>query len=353
MKENDDNIENEINEEGEKEEKDEPENFEKEENDENINSKKREIIGPRIKMQKKNKKEDKELQEACEDSKERKERLKEEKKLKEKERLQKKEEDLKNKNLIYRIDEENYKCADCQIEKPTVISINNGITICNSCAQQHQILGHSISYLKNINEKLDEYLFNFIVFGSNTRFKKFILTENIDGNLSIKKRYKTQALYFYRKMLKAKVFGKELPIKEYNDPNEIVENNIEDDYPEFNKYIIKNQIIEKGVFKKESKLQKIFNKLIIGTKEKNTKNVLLLRARSSVNEELKKENVNTNEGDDINKINIFKKPPPSKQFCNDIKESERHINENEDTENVVTTSGIRQTEDKINKKENV
>ena len=153
-----------------------------------IKRKKREISGPRIKKQKMNKTEDKELQIACEDKEEKKERLKEERK--EKEKLRKKEEELKNKNLIYRIDEQNYICGDCEKEKSIYISINNGITICNTCAQEHQLLGHSISYIISINEKLDEYIFNFIVFGSNTRFKRFIINENIDNNFQIKKKYK-------------------------------------------------------------------------------------------------------------------------------------------------------------------
>ena len=135
-----------------------------------IKKKKKEMVGPRIKKCKTNKTEDRELQIACEDKEERKERIKEEKKLKKKEKQRKKEEELKNKNLIYKIDDENYNCADCGKQKSTYLSINNGITLCDSCSQQHKILGNSISYIKNINDKLDEYLFNFIVFGSNTRF---------------------------------------------------------------------------------------------------------------------------------------------------------------------------------------
>jgi len=62
-------------------------------------------VGPKIKMRKINKKEDKELQIACEDPQERKERLKEEKIERQKQKQKKKEEELKNKNLIYKIDE--------------------------------------------------------------------------------------------------------------------------------------------------------------------------------------------------------------------------------------------------------
>ena len=322
-------------------------------------SKKKEIIGPKIKKQKKNKTEDIDLQIALEDEYERKERIKEDKKAKQKEELKLKEEELKNKNLIYKIDEENYNCVDCGNEKSTFISINNGVTICEMCAQQHQLLGHSISYLKNINDQLDEYLFNFLVFGSNTRFKLFIKNEKIDEELTIKKKYKTKALYYYRKLLKNKVNGIYLPIKEYVNPNEIIENNNEDDYPEFKKYIIKQQIIEKGEFKKESKIKNILNKIIrIGNKNKES-NIFILRHKSSTNEELKKENTHTNEGDDVDKINVFKNSPPSITYDPDkIKESSRPINidknENETrkTEENEDTARNHQTPEGIIKKSN-
>ena len=41
--------------------------------------------------------------------------------------------------------------------------------------------------------------------GSNTKFKRFLTQENADPSLSIKSKYKTQALHFYRKILRAKI----------------------------------------------------------------------------------------------------------------------------------------------------
>ena len=90
-------------------------------------------IGPRMKYQKRNIKEDIELQIACEDAEERKERLMQEK-------LKKKEIMLKNKNLIYKIDEDNYYCVDCGNPQSNFISINNGVTLCNNCAEIHKTL---------------------------------------------------------------------------------------------------------------------------------------------------------------------------------------------------------------------
>ena len=141
------------------------------------------LIGPRIKHQKRNKKEDIELQIACEDEEERKERLSQEKE-------KKKEIKLKNKNLIYKIDEENYNCVDCGNPQSSFISINNGVTLCSKCAEMHKKFGNNISYILNINDELDEYLFNFIVFGSNSKFKKFLENEQVDKKLNLKKNIK-------------------------------------------------------------------------------------------------------------------------------------------------------------------
>ena len=254
-------------------------------------------IGPKMKKCKREQKEDKELQIACEDREERKERIKEEKLEAKIKKQKQKEEELKKKNVIYLIDEENYKCVDCDKEKTTYISINNGVTLCDFCAKLHMSLGNSISYIRNINDQLDEYLFNYIVFGSNTKFKRFILNEKMEQNLIPKKKYKTKCLSYYRKMLKSKVKGIIPPEKNYENPNEI-DKDIEDDYPEFKKYKIEKQIIINCAFKGESKFGYIFNKLIsIKNNFGNKKNaIMLLRTRSSV-DELKGDIFNTDEDD--------------------------------------------------------
>ena len=309
----------------------------------------RDLVGPRIKKSKENKIEDKLLQIACEDKEERKERLREEKKERQRKKQQKKEEELKNKNLIYKIDENNYYCVDCGKEKTTFLSINNGVTLCSICAQEHLLLGHSISYIKDINDKLDEYLFNFIVFGSNTRFKRFIQNEKVEQDLTIENKYKTKALYYYRKLLKNKIEGLQLPEKEYENPNEIVKENENDDFPEFNKYTIKKQIIIKGELKRESKLKNILNKIMtLGIrKDKRNNTISILRRGSSIKDVLKKGEVNSIENevnDKVNdKLNVTKRRQPSITFDNDkLKESSRPMNvdkdENEKTDGNEETS---------------
>ena len=175
------------------------------------------------------------------------------------------------------------------------VSINNGILICENCAKEHELLGSSISYLKNINDDYDEFLINFIVLGSNTKFKRFLTNEKVDLNLPIKDKYKTQAVNYYRKNLKAKVEGKDEIKKEYKDPNEIL-NDLDDNYPEFNKkYVIKNQVLKKGNLINQNKFSFmfIFNKVFNRKKKKRGKSF-----------DKKKKNDITNE------IDINKTMPP-------------------------------------------
>lgn len=362
-KENDiktDNDENKQEEEKEKEKGDTPKNdiiiVKKKENKRN-EEKKQKInreIGPRMKKCKREHKEDRELQIACEDPEERKERIKEEKIEAKIKKQKQKEEELKKKNVIYLIDEENYKCADCDKEKTTYISINNGVTLCDFCAKQHMLLGNSISFIKSINAQLDEYLFNYIAFGSNTKFKRFISNENLDRNLIIKKKYKTKCLDYYRKLLKSKVEGTPKPAKNYENPNEINEDN-NHCFPEFDKYKIKKQIIVNGLLKGESKLGLLFNKFlnIKNGIRKKMNPVTILRTKSS-GDELNDDSVNGEEEDNPNN----RKKRLKKNQSNDKQNNENKIIQttlrylNGDDENKKTEENIETNNDQQETNEN-
>ena len=222
-------------EEDEKEEKEEED--EKEENDE---------------------KEEKEEKDEKEDKKEKKKKKKEQKKKKEKKDKKGKKEKI---NLILAIDEENNKCVDCEKINPTKISINNGIVICESCAEKHLLLGPSISYIKDIDDDLDEYLLNFLVFGSNSKFKRFLISEQVDPSLPIEKKYMTKACYFYRKNLKKKVKGENIETeKDYEKGDDLVEDGV-NDFEEFENYKIKSKVIHEGSLKSKDNINTTLNKL--------------------------------------------------------------------------------------------
>ena len=160
------------------------------------------------------------------------------------------------KDIILSIDEENIKCADCGKENPIKVSVNNGIILCEGCALQHLELGPNVSYIRDLSGEFDEYLLNYFTLGGNSKFKKFLKEENVDTSLPINKKYLTRACEFYRINLKRKVQGVDLLTKKYENPNEIVEN-MENNFPEFEDYVIKNQ--------KQNKNQKLGQaKKIIG-----------------------------------------------------------------------------------------
>ena len=144
------------------------------------------------------------------------------------------------KDIILSIDEENIKCADCGKENPIKVSVNNGIILCEGCASQHLELGPNVSYIRDLSGEFDEYLLNYFTLGGNSKFKKFLKEENVDTSLPINKKYLTRACEFYRIKLKRKVQGVDLLTKKYENPNEIVEN-MENNFPEFEDYVIKNQ----------------------------------------------------------------------------------------------------------------
>ena len=144
------------------------------------------------------------------------------------------------KDIILSIDEENNKCADCGKENPSKVSVNQGILLCEGCAAEHEQLGPTISFVRDLSEDFDEYLLNYFTLGGNSKFKKFLQEENVDLSLPINKKYLTKACEFYRINLKRKVQGDQLKNKNYENPNEILENP-ENNFPEFENYIIKNQ----------------------------------------------------------------------------------------------------------------
>ena len=251
-KENEDEIKKEENTEEKPEEKKEEEKVEENKKEDEKDEKEED---KKVEENKVDKKEEEEKENEEEKQEEEKENEQEKKEDKKKEKKSKKE----KKNLILTIDEENNVCVDCGKEHPTKVSINNGTIICEECAIKHEELGHGISFVKNIDDDFDEYLLNYIVFGSNSKFKRFLIQENVDQSLPIEKKYLTKACFYYRNNLRNKVRGEKLEEKkDYEDPNEIVEN-VEDKYPEFEHYKIKSKVVHDGALKSKqnTKLNKI------------------------------------------------------------------------------------------------
>ena len=149
------------------------------------------------------------------------------------------------KQTIFSLDSKNQKCNDCGEPDVKFVSVNNGITLCELCAQIHKNFGFQISYIRSIEDEFDDYLMNYFIYGGNKKFRKAL--RNMGVNLDAKKAhlYRTFGADYYRRNLKSIVKGNSQLEKDFNNANEVmqIESNA---FPEFENYVInsynKNQI---------------------------------------------------------------------------------------------------------------
>lgn len=143
--------------------------------------------------------------------------------------------------MLFAIDEGNKRCVDCSNKTVTHVSINNGVTLCQECATKHSSFGSAISYLRTLDEEWDEYLFNFFIFGSNTKFISSLLLFSIDNTMEIEKKYRTVGCDYYRKSLKSNVLGsKPLDNITFANGSDLLDNP-QDEFPEFQDYHLKSK----------------------------------------------------------------------------------------------------------------
>ena len=141
------------------------------------------------------------------------------------------------KQTLFSIDSRNRKCNDCGDEGVKYVSVNNGITLCELCAEIHKNFGNQISYLRSIDDQFDDYLMAFFIYGGNKKFRKTLkqLGVNLDqkkGNL-----YRTYGADFYRRNLKSISKGNSHLDKDFDNPNEVMKEDSHS-FPEFENYII-------------------------------------------------------------------------------------------------------------------
>ena len=147
--------------------------------------------------------------------------------------------EISPKQTIFSLDSKNQKCNDCGEPDVKFVSVNNGITLCELCAQIHQNFGFQISYIRSIEDEFDDYLMNYFIYGGNKKFRKAL--RHMGVNLDEKKShlYKTFGADYYRRNLKSIVKGNSQLEKDFNNPNEImkIESNA---FPEFENYVVNN-----------------------------------------------------------------------------------------------------------------
>jgi hypothetical protein len=100
---------------------------------------------------------------------------------------------------IYKSEEENQSCVDCNEPNPFYASINNGVFLCGTCAANHVNYGYHISFIKHLEKsEWDEYLLSFMRRGGNKRFKTFLSEYEIIENADNYYKYRTRAAENYR-----------------------------------------------------------------------------------------------------------------------------------------------------------
>ena len=299
---------------------------------------------------------------------------------------QKTNQEAKMKTIFYNMDIKNNICADCGKNKSMdYASINNGIIICSNCAKEHEKLGYNISYIRSLGDKWDDYLFNYIKAGGNSRFIQFCKDYKVDkGNNNIIQKYKSKGLTYYRDIIRSEVLGYDPPdninvSKAYEEEPEIPDN-----YPEFKKYsfvkhVDKNFLDINFYKKKEEKVEDegIFGMIggiwgsvkkkvgdeagdlmkkvseidYSGVKEKGASMLGFFfgsddKIKSEEKKELKKSNEENKNKDDGNFLkNIF-----GIDVTNFIKEDKK---ENKKEENILETPKNEENEENMNKKNDI
>ena len=178
-------------------------------------------------------------------------------------------------NYFYNLDSENKICFDCGGAFPRFVSINNGVLICEFCAENHkQNLNYNISFIYDTSSTFDQYLLSFITRGGNSRFKRLCLQYEIpcmslsQNNSEKINKYIIRLGEYHRLLLKSEIDCSEPPPPLYR---EIAHNPIDVNiiyFPEFENYrpytgsIIKlnnnNEIKKEGNNEDESMASKIW-----------------------------------------------------------------------------------------------
>ena len=156
-------------------------------------------------------------------------------------------------NYFCSLDSENKLCFDCGGAFPKFVSINNGVFLCESCAQNHKKnLNYNISFIYDLNLELDQYLLSFITRGGNSRFKllckKYEVPCMISQNESERiKKYIIRVGEYHRLLLKSEIDCSEPPPELFlENAHEPINMNVIY-FPEFENYkLFKEENINKN-----------------------------------------------------------------------------------------------------------
>jgi len=160
-------------------------------------------------------------------------------------------------------EKENY-CFDCGHGNPELISINNGVLICEKCGINHMTFPPGTSILiKNDQNALSETELQYILLGGNQKLYEFILNKSPNLiNLPRKVLYTSTPLNFYRAKLSNLVHKESLNKINYSS---IKNNNSLSPSP--------NTYVDKKFYTINSENQLIYNKIFNDKENKMNNNI--------------------------------------------------------------------------------
>ena len=145
--------------------------------------------------------------------------------------------ELNFKQTLFSLDKKNSSCNDCGDADVKYVSVNNGITLCELCAQIHKNFGYEISFIRSIEDQFDDYLVGFFIYGGNKKFRKKMRNMGVDLDQKKGNLYRTFGADYYRRNLKSIVKGNSQLDIDFEKANDVMKDET-NNFPEFANYVI-------------------------------------------------------------------------------------------------------------------
>ena len=155
--------------------------------------------------------------------------------------------ELNFKQTLLSLDKKNSTCNDCGEPEVKYVSINNGITLCELCAQIHKNFGYEISFIRSIEDQFDDYLVGYFIYGGNKKFRKKMRSMGVNLDQKKGNLYRTFGADYYRRNLKSIVKGNSQLDIDFEKADEVMKNET-NNFPEFANYIVNSNYDKKPLF---------------------------------------------------------------------------------------------------------
>ena len=247
--------------------------------------------------------------------------------------------ELNFKQTLFSLDKKNSSCNDCGDADVKYVSVNNGITLCELCAQIHRNFGYEISFIRSIEDQFDDYLVGFFIYGGNKKFRKKMRNMGVDLDQKKGNLYRTFGADYYRRNLKSVVKGNSQLDIDFEKANDVMKDET-NNFPEFANYVINSNYDKRLMVEgnNNNEFGGLDLNIDLGFNNINKENDIDLDL-NVINNPLDNNNINNNENN-INDIQINtadkkiesveNKPPENDQNENKIEDKKVDVDKKED-----------------------